>query len=242
MWRQGRPKRNRLSSKMSSLAIPALLQTCRGHWAPLSEQPFSCAKSSRHTCWEHMRIDLVHSSSPPSKTDPTAVGCKQSMGCCTGIGDDVPPDSVFHAVATNTVCAHCAGHPVGGPSRPRIALFPDVSGNMLVTKAAIVAMIEHASQSAGIRLFGGHSLPVSGSQWLGILCFGVEKIWMIRLVGQRNGRCTHLRLGSHTPPARPREWRTGVSCVSDFFCQRAPSADGVLDVRNWNCQRTAEED
>ena len=135
----------------------------------------------------HLRVDTVkHRVSfdlPVSKTDPTAVGCTRVWGC-TCSGTTVSTDCVYHTACEHLAVAHqVLGILAGDPLAQALPLFPDVSGET-VSKAATVRTIEALAtaageplhDSAGQRRFGGHSLRVTGAQWLGLLGFGVEQI------------------------------------------------------------------
>ena len=108
--------------------------------------------------FSNMRIDHVHRrvtfELPVIKTAPSAVGSP----CHSA---EVASDCVFHAAA------HL--HDVV------LTAFGIMEGDSLVTKAAVIATIEHVAEilkepllnPAGVRSFSGRSLRVSGAQWLG---------------------------------------------------------------------------
>jgi hypothetical protein len=135
----------------------------------------------------HLRVDMVRKRAslelPVSKTDPSAVGCSRARGC-TCQDESISNDCVFHAAAEHLLVVHAAlGIAAGDPLSQALPLFPDKNGNT-ITKAAMVATVEClASQvgeplldSQGQRRFGGHSMRVSGAQWLGPLGFSVEQV------------------------------------------------------------------
>lgn len=136
----------------------------------------------------HLRLDRKHSrvmlDLPVSKTDPTAVGCTRVWGC-TCLDPALPcGDCVFHAAAAHLEIVHASlGIEPTDPLSQVLPLFPDEAGDT-VTKAAMVGTIEQIAVRLGLPLldvlgqkrFGGHSLRVSGAQWLGNLGFDVEKI------------------------------------------------------------------
>jgi hypothetical protein len=120
---------------------------------------------------------------PVSKTDPTAVGCTRMWGC-TCQGAVLAPDCVYHVAAEHLSVAHCVlGISSNDPLSQALPLFPD-SGGDTTTKAAMVLTIEHLAElvhepltdAQGLRRFGGHSMRVSGAQWLGQLGFSVEQV------------------------------------------------------------------
>lgn len=120
---------------------------------------------------------------PVSKTDPTAVGCSRMWGCtcqCTAIAGDC----VYHAaVAHKAIVLEVLGIADGAVLAQALPLFPNSAGET-VSKAAVVATIEAVAarlgesltDGAGSRRFGGHSMRVSGAQWLGLLGFSVEHV------------------------------------------------------------------
>jgi hypothetical protein len=135
----------------------------------------------------HLRVDKVKKRAvlelPVSKTDPTAVGCMRVWGCVCDPGG-LSKDCVYHAAEDHLRRVHLAlGIAVGDPLALSLPLFPDSRGNT-VTKAAVTACIERLATlvgeplegSLGQRRFGGHSLRVSGAQWLGHLGFSVEQV------------------------------------------------------------------
>ena len=71
----------------------------------------------------------------------------------------------------------------GDPLAVSLPLFPDRAGKT-ITKAAVASMVEGLAEkigetlhdSLGQRRFSGHSLRVSGAQWLGRLGVAVEQV------------------------------------------------------------------
>ena len=135
----------------------------------------------------HLRLDVGRRRAslelPVSKTDPSAVGCSRTWGC-TCDGAMPAEDCVYHAAAAHLVVVRkVLGVPTGDPLEQALPLFPDAAG-ATITKAAMVSTIEalgaavgeSLENSAGQRRFGGHSLRVSGAQWLGTLGFSVDQV------------------------------------------------------------------
>lgn len=107
---------------------------------------------------------------PTSKTDATAIGCSRSWGCiCEGGAAEC---CVFHALQEHV--RHIDGlfgtDLAGFAGRP---LFPNSAGETC-SKDSVVKAVEHLAlelkqdlvDELGYRRFGGHSLRVSGAQWL----------------------------------------------------------------------------
>ena len=120
---------------------------------------------------------------PVSKTDPSAVGCTRVWGC-TCQAPMVTGDCVYHAAAAHLAIVHAVlGIASGDPLAQALPLFPDAGGDT-VSKAAVVGTIEFIAarldepllDAQGLRRFGGHSMRVTGAQWLGLLGFGIEHI------------------------------------------------------------------
>ena len=135
----------------------------------------------------HLRVDAVKKRAtlelPVGKTDPTAVGCVRIWGCICD-ADAVRDDCVYHAAAQHLqVVFEVLEVEPGDPLVESLPLFPDVHGKT-VAKAAVAALVEQLAElvqepllnAAGQRRFSGHSLRVSGAQWLGRLGFSVEQI------------------------------------------------------------------
>ena len=105
---------------------------------------------------------------PCSKTDPWALGKTRTWDCVCDGSLDVP--CAFHALAR-----HCTYLDQKFSSTPHDALplFPVRTGST-VEKAMVVKLIEAAASQLGLPLtsedgrniYGGHSLRVSGAQWL----------------------------------------------------------------------------
>ena len=120
---------------------------------------------------------------PVSKTDPTAVGCTRVWGC-TCQDFEIANDCVYHAAVAHVAAVHAVlGIASDDPLAQALPLFPDSSGET-VSKASVVMTIEHLASlleeplhdAQGLRRFGGHSMRVTGAQWLGLLGFGVEHV------------------------------------------------------------------
>ena len=93
-------------------------------------------------------------------------------------------DCVFHAaVAHRAVVVVTLGILDDDPLAQALPLFPNAAGET-VSKEAVVATIEAIAVllseplevALGVRRFGGHSMRVSGAQWLGLLGFSVEHV------------------------------------------------------------------
>ena len=135
----------------------------------------------------HLRVDpkarRAHLHLPVSKTDVMAVGCTRVWGC-TCLEAEPSADCAYHVAHKHLQLVHARlGITVGDPLCETLPLFPSCDGET-VTKAAVVATIEQIAvrcgealvDASGNRRFGGHSLRVSGAQWLGRLGFEVELV------------------------------------------------------------------
>ena len=111
---------------------------------------------------------------PCSKTDPAALGKKRTWGCvCTAASPSRD---------RSAPCAYCALLEQSEfldsefPGRTGLPLFPDYQG-AVVAKERVVATFERIAQicgeqvtdEQGNRRYGGHSLRVTGAQWLASL-------------------------------------------------------------------------
>jgi hypothetical protein len=135
----------------------------------------------------HLRVDTksrrAYLDLPVSKTDVTAVGCTRVWGCICD-GEVLAADCVYHAAQSHLQVVHTRlGIAVGDPLCAAVPLFPSAAGET-VEKRAVVETVEQIGllcgmallDSAGGRKFGGHSLRVSGAQWLGRLGYEVDQI------------------------------------------------------------------
>ena len=106
---------------------------------------------------------------PCSKTDSRAIGKFRSWDCVCG--DDFGKPCAFHALLLH--CKRLDERFADRPNLENLPLFPDPDGNT-ARKNDVVRLIEQAATRLGLtthspqgsRLFGGHSLRVSGAQWL----------------------------------------------------------------------------
>ena len=116
-----------------------------------------------------------------SKTDSMALGTTRTWGCLCGVGTLPCP---YHIAAA--VLRTAAANGVGDLTSAQLAcrpLFPTL-GNQVPTKAKMVATFEHfagltgerITNTAGLRLFGGHTLRVTGAQALAAHGIEVAKI------------------------------------------------------------------
>ena len=104
---------------------------------------------------------------PCSKTDPKALGVVRKWGCVCG---DVAVPCPFHAMAAHLEL-HATYFQAAGVND--LPLFPDAEGNV-VEKTKVVEAFERVGGRLGLeladgngnRVFGGHSLRVTGAQWL----------------------------------------------------------------------------
>ena len=135
-----------------------------------------------HLCVDPVRRRAVLEL-PVGKTDPTAVGCTRTWGCICQ-PPAVRQECVFHmALEYQRKVQEMLEVEPGDPLTVSVPLFPDRAGKT-VTKAAVSAMVEGLAEltgetlqdGLGQRRFSGHSLRVSGAQWLGHLGFGVEQV------------------------------------------------------------------
>ena len=106
---------------------------------------------------------------PCSKTDPRALGKYRSWDCvCENVADQ---PCAFHALQSH--CQLLDDMFKSRQSETPLPLFPDIEGNTS-EKEGVVRLIEYSASrlgldtrsSLGTRVFGGHSLRVSGAQWL----------------------------------------------------------------------------
>ena len=106
---------------------------------------------------------------PCSKTDPRALGKYRSWDCvCENVADE---PCAFHALQSH--CQLLDDMFKSRQSETPLPLFPDIEGNTS-EKEGEVRLIEYSASRLGLdtrspigtRLFGGHSLRVSGAQWL----------------------------------------------------------------------------
>ena len=104
---------------------------------------------------------LLHS----SKTDPKAIGKSRSWDCVCD--KDFTKPCAYHALDDH--CKLMDAKFSGWPDSDSLPLFPDVTGKA-VDKAKVVLLIEHLVALLGCRvaerLYGRHSLRVSGAQWM----------------------------------------------------------------------------
>ena len=135
---------------------------------------------------EHIEFDdsaqSVAWSLPCSKNDPTALGKSRSWGCvCDGAGSAPCP---YHALrAQEDLLERLFGNRA---ARPGVPFFPTGSG-AVVDKTAVVATIEAIGVQLGLdvslpdggKAFGGHSLRVTGAQWLAGLGVPIPTIQLL---------------------------------------------------------------
>jgi len=172
----------------------------------LREIEAACARAS------HMRLDeleqCVYLNLPITKTDPTGIGCVRRWGCiCSRECEQI------EAKRTERPCPYHAALHHGAVLRERFSdeagaipndlpLFPTAGGDT-VSKAAFVATLEQLAVNTGEaaldqwgrKRYGGHSMRVSGAQWLAGLGLEVFKIqvlarWssdvVLRYIGDRH--------------------------------------------------------
>ena len=115
---------------------------------------------------------------PASKTDPKGLGKTRSWGCtCNGFLNTPCP---FHAAAKRMECLHEL-FAIDGELPADLPFCPQIDGSV-VDKENVVRTFEHIAKLLGLairspddqRLWGGHSLRVTGAQHLAEL--GVELV------------------------------------------------------------------
>ena len=106
---------------------------------------------------------------PCSKTDPKALGKSRTWDCVCN--RDFAKPCAYHALENH--CRLLDTKFSGLSDGDSLPLFPDVTGKT-VDKAKVVGLIEQLAKLMGLpitseggyRLYGGHSLRVSGAQWM----------------------------------------------------------------------------
>ena len=121
---------------------------------------------------------------PASKSDPKGLGKDRTWGCaCEGDYDKI---CGYHAMHRQFgVLSSLFGH-LPAFTDGTLPLFPDIRG-MVCTKESVVATFEQATLRIGkpirtednVRILGGHSLRVTGAQYLASLGFSVALIQLI---------------------------------------------------------------
>ena len=124
---------------------------------------------------------------PASKTDPQAKGVRRTLGCLCGVPGLPCP---FHLALDHTVwlASFAASN---GLALSEVPLFPAASCKH-VLKSAMISTFESAALKCGLdirgpsgnKLFGGHSLRVTGAQALARVGLDVNKL---RILARHSG-------------------------------------------------------
>ena len=177
----------------------------------------------------HMTLDAskltVRLELPVAKNDPAAIGCARVWGCLCPAdrrGEDSAMTCPYHTAEAHVLALQkLFGAPGTGELEGTLPLFPCVLGRT-VSKESVVKTIEGVASRLGLaildpsgsRRFGGHSLRVSGAQWLARRGIPMDKLkalarWSSDVVERYvNGAnledlTAHARrlLSGETPPA-----------------------------------------
>ena len=141
----------------------------------------------RHLQLDHVSREITwHLAS--SKTDPSAMGTKRTWGC---LCDARTLPCPYHLAKAAVQAAMDRAGDGDTSAQLRSPLFP-TRGGTVPSKAKMVLTLEHfATQcgeplvnSAGLRVFGGHSMRVTGAQTLAAQGIEVSKI---RILARHSG-------------------------------------------------------
>ena len=236
----GLPLRSVVALKLSSSPLvegdpinPGLLVVI-GSFFCTREIKLSLALREHVTVQSKLSGDLVSWLLPCSKTDPSALGKRRSWGCvCTS---SVGAPCAFHALVDHLDILR---REFGSESQwPGLPLFPDMQGR-IVAKEKVVATIECIAVKLGLdifgptgaRLFGGHSLRVTGAQWLasiGIPLMTIQLVarWsssvILRYVGE-------TPLETVTSTYRRAQASSDLETALEQCCSNAERIKGIVD-------------
>ena len=191
----------------------------------------------------HIRLDMeaceVTWKLASSKADPAAMGTLRTWGCLCG--SPALPCPFHLAVLAVNAANHRAAESLTAAQRSSLPLFPNRLGTVpkkdkmvRTIEAAATACKESLVNDAGLRLFGGHSMRVTGARTLAAL--GVE-ISKIKILARHSGDAiyryvadtplTTLRTDLGLPGERP---STSTASVTNNSWKR--KLDRALDQLN----------